>query len=410
MKAFARVAIIILALVAFAVSFAGATVALDVYQPGNAKLTTQVQFEVKPYPEDTTNSVAQRLQDEGLIRNALVFRLWARYKHLDTSLQAGVYNLSPSMTMGQIIAQLQAATPDEIAVTVPDGMRATQYPPYFQGLQKFDAKQFLTIAQSGIEPDGTKLWQKYWFIPQPGPKVAYALEGYLYPAGYYFYPNADATAAVNKMLDQFGIELCPGPANDPTKYIYDAKLCHQNAATINGANIFDLMHKAYPDAKTDTDALRDALIIASLAKREIRYPKDVVGVAAVYHNRYLHALDVNKYPADVGQTFGSDPSVEYARDTDKPPTDPSDPHNWWKGLINISGKDVSPNNPYNLYTHPGTPPGPIANPYWDQMAAGIAPANSPYWYIYSDNCGNMYYAKDSAGFTQIQAQAASAKC
>ncbi|HEX9036518.1 MAG TPA: endolytic transglycosylase MltG [Ktedonobacterales bacterium] len=406
MKAFARVVTVILALALFAAGFAGATAALDVFQPANAKVTTMVKFEVKPYPQDTTNTVAQRLQDEGLIRNALVFRLWARYKHLDRGVQAGVYLLSPSMTMNQIVNTLQSATPDEIAVTIPDGMRATQYPDYIQGLSQFDPKAFLTTAKTGVEPDGTKLWQKYWFIPQPGPNVAYALEGYLYPAGYDFFPNATTTTVVEKMLDQFGIELCPGPSSKPAQYIYDAKLCHQNAATINGTNIFDLMHAAYPDAKSDTDAIHDMLIISSLATKEVRHRKDAVGVAAMYHNRYLHDLDANRYPADVGQAFGSDPSVEYARDTDKPPTNDK----WWKGLVGVSGNDVSPNNPYNTYTHGGMPPGPIASPYWDAMEAGIAPANSPYWYIYSDNCGAIYYAKDFAGFQQIQAQAANAKC
>lgn len=404
MKAFARIVVVILALAMFVAGFAGVTAALDIFQPTNAKVTTVVKFEVSQ--GDTTNSVAQRLQDDGLIRNALVFRLWARYKHLDRGVQAGVYLLSPSMTMNQIIASLQAATPDEIAVTIPDGMRATQYPDFIQGLSKFDANQFLTIAKTGVEPDGTKLWQKYWYIPQPGSKVAYALEGYLYPAGYDFFPDATTTTVVEKMLDQFGYELCPGPNSAPKQYIYDAKQCHAHAATINGANIFDLMHKAYPYAKSDTEALSDALIIASLAKREIKYPKDVIGVAAVYHNRYLHALDPNRYPADVGATFGSDPSVEYARDTDNPPKD----GHWWKGLVNVSGNDVSPNNPYNLYTHPGAPPGPIANPYWDQMAAAIAPASSSYWYMFSDNCGKMYFAKDAAGFQQIQNEAANAKC
>ena len=218
-----------------------------------------------------------------------------------------------------------------------------------RALQKFDAKEFLTIAKTGVEPDGTKFWQKYWYVQQPGSKVAYALEGYLYPAGYYFFPNADAKTVIEKMLDQFGVELCPGPANNPTEYIYDPTQCRQHAATINGKNIFDLMRAAYPDTKSDVAAIHDMLIISSLTAREIKNYSDAAGVAAVYHNRYLHNLDQNKYPADVGRTFGSDPSVEYARDNDNPPTDGK----WWTALINGSGGDISPNNPYNLYTQPG---------------------------------------------------------
>jgi UPF0755 protein len=404
MKAFARIAVAFLALVALVVGFAGGTAALDIYQPTNSKVTALVQFQVMT--GDTTNSVAQRLQDDGLIRNALVFRLWARYKHLDRGIEQGVYLLSPSMSMDQIIAQLQQATPDEIAITIPDGYRATQYPQFFTQLNKFDANQFLTIVKTGIEPDGTKLWQKYWYVEQPSPKVFDALEGYLYPAGYYFYPNATATDVIEKLLDQFGMELCPGPTSTPKAYIYDSKLCRQNAQTINGKNIFDLMRAAYPDTKTDTDALHDALIISSLAAREIKAYKDVPGVAAVYHNRYLHNLDQNKYPSDTGLTFGSDPSVEYARDNEHPPTDGG---KWWAAL-NDSGNNIAKTNPYNLYTQPGMPPGPIANPYWDEIKAGIAPANSPYWYFVSNKCGTILYAKDLAGFSQIESQMNGGNC
>jgi peptidoglycan lytic transglycosylase G len=402
MKAFARVVVFILALAMFVAGFAGVTAALDIFQPTNAKVTTIVRFEV--VSGDTTNTVAQRLQDDGLIRNALVFRLWARYKHLDRGVQAGVYLLSPSMTMNQIIASLQAATPDEIAVTIPEGYRATQYPYFIQGLSKFDANQFLTIAKTGVEPDGTKLWQKYWFIPQPtsGSKVAYVLEGYLYPAGYYFFPDADASTVVEKMLDQFGLELCPGPDSAPKQYIYDAAQCRAHAVTINGANIFDLMRKTYPDAKSDLAAVRDALILSSFAAREIKNYSDAAGVAAVYYNRYQHMVQ------GVGDfvSLGSDPSVEYARDNDNPPKDGK----WWKPLTNVSGNDVSPNNPYNTYTQPGLPPGPIANPFWDEIKAAITPIKSPYFYFVSDKCGKILYAKDSAGFAQIEAQMNSGNC
>lgn len=403
MKGFARVVVVVLALVAFVVSFAGATAALDIYQPTNSKISTQVQFEV--LQGDTTNSVAVRLEKDGLIRNAIVFKLWARYKKLDRGIQAGVYLLRPSMSMNQIIAQLQQATPDEVAVNVPDGLRATQYPYFFQSLQKFKADEFLTIAKTGVEPDGTKLWQKYWYVPQPSSKVAYALEGYLYPALYYFYPNADATTVVEKMLDQFGQELCPSPASKPAAYIYDSAKCHQNAAQINGKSIFDLMRATYTDTKDDVSAIRDMLIVSSFTAREIKYYKDAPGVAGVYYNRYLDIIHAPNGPGDTGLLMGSDPSVEYARDNDKPPSDGK----WWKPLTD-SGTKFSPNNPYNTYVQPGFPPGAIANPFWDEMKAAIAPAQSPYFYFVSNKCGAILYAKTSADFPSITSQMNSGNC
>lgn len=388
MKGFARVVVVFLTLIALVVGFVGATAALDIFQPTNKHITTNIAFEVKS--GDTTASVAQRLQDDGLIRNALLFRVWARYRKLDRGLEQGIYELSPSMTMDGIIQKLQVGKPEEIAVVIPDGLRATQYPAYFQALSGFNADDFLKIAKTGVEPDGTKLWQKYWYIPQPGTKVAYALEGYLYPAGYDFFSSATTTDVVEKMVKQFGEELCPGPASQPDQYITDAKQCHANAVQVNGKNIFDVMHAAYPDAKTDVQALSDALIISSFAVREVKYRKDIPGVAAVYHNRYLTII--GKANGDTGLIMGSDPSVEYARDTVTPPAG-----KWWADLHG-DGNKIAPTNPYNTYTQSGMPPGPIANPDWTEVEGGAAPQNSPNFYFASDKCGQMHYATNNTDF------------
>lgn len=404
MKAFARVVVVILTLAALVVGFAGGTAALDITQPANKNQTALVQFVV--IHGDTALSIGQRLQDDGLIRNGLVFAYWAQYQNLANHLEEGGYLLSPSMPMNQILTQLKTATPIQIKGTVPDGDRATQYPAYLakSNLPNFKASDFLNDAKTGTLTDGTKLWQKYWFIPDLAttPHVYDALEGYLYPSTYDFLPDATADDIVTRMLDQFGMELCPGPASNPTAYLgaSDEAQCRAHAVTIpaqGGKNIFDLMRAAYPDAKTDAQALRDALIIASLTAREINDYKDAPGVAAVYHNRYLHSMDSIKYPSDTGSTFGSDPSVEYARDNETPPSDGK----WWKGLDGVKGSDVAPHDPYNLYTQPGMPPGPIANPLWDELAAGINPPNSPYWYFVSNTCGKIIYGKTQAEFKNV---------
>lgn len=388
MKGFARVVVVFLTLIALVVGFVGATAALDTFQPANKHITTVVAFEVKS--GDTTASVAQRLQDDGLIRNALLFRVWARYRKLDRGLEQGIYQLSPSMTMDAIIKKLQVGKPEEIAVVLPDGLRATQYPSYFTALSNFSADDFLKTAKTGVEPDGTKLWQKYWYIPQPGSKVAYALEGYLYPAGYDFFSSATTTDVIERLVKQFGEELCPGPASQPDAYITDAKQCRANAVQVNGKNIFDVMHTAYPDAKSDVVALNDALIISSFAVREINKVSDLPGVASVYHNRYLNIE--TQGTKDVGFKMGSDPSAEYARDTETPPTDGK----WW--VVVSDANAVAVNNPYNTRTQPGMPPGPIANPDWTEIQGGAAPQASPNFYFVSDKCGNMHYATNYNDF------------
>ncbi|HLY29708.1 MAG TPA: endolytic transglycosylase MltG, partial [Ktedonobacterales bacterium] len=252
MKAFGRIVLVVVTVLVFGVSFAGATVAFDITQPSVSGSTQTVRFVV--VKGDTTTSIADRLQQEGLIRNAELFKLLARYRHLDRSIEPGTYYLSAGMTMDQIVLKLQHGIPDVVEVTVPDALRVTQYPTYITGLPNFDGATFLKIAKTGIEPDGTKLWQKYWYVAQPGEKVAYALEGYLYPDTYEFDRTADTVSVVETMLNELGDQLCPGPVDQPNSYIFNKAQCKAHAIKVGGQNIFTAMEQNY-STTNDTLAL-----------------------------------------------------------------------------------------------------------------------------------------------------------
>src|SRR5215831_4482996 len=182
MKRGGIIATVFFALLALGVGFGGTTAALLVTQPTNPGSTTVVQFTVGD--QEPFSVVAEHLQDAGLIRNALAFKLLAKVRHLDT-VEQGVYELSPGMTMEQILRTLQTGgKADEVLAGVNEGLRVTEYASGFKDLPSFNADEFLQIAKTGIEPDGTKLWEKYWFVMPPSKKVYYALEGYLYPDHY----------------------------------------------------------------------------------------------------------------------------------------------------------------------------------------------------------------------------------
>lgn len=63
---------------------------------------------------------------------------------------------------------------------------------------------------------------------------------------------------------------------------------------------------------------------------------------------------------------------------------------WWQ---QITREDKRINSLYNTYTHPGLPPGPIANPGLSSLKAAADPEDSPYLYYLHDNQGNIHYAK-----------------
>jgi len=84
MKRAALVVTILFALLAFGVGLVGTTVALDVTRPVVSGSNDTITFVVND--GDTSTEIANKLEKAGLIRNALIFRLLARYKHLDSSL------------------------------------------------------------------------------------------------------------------------------------------------------------------------------------------------------------------------------------------------------------------------------------------------------------------------------------
>jgi UPF0755 protein len=61
---------------------------------------------------------------------------------------------------------------------------------------------------------------------------------------------------------------------------------------------------------------------------------------------------------------------------------------------NLRKSDMSLNSPYNTYLHAGLPPGPIANPGIDSLAAALVPAQSSYLYYVSKNDGTHQFSKD----------------
>jgi UPF0755 protein len=415
----ARVTAVILALIAFALGFVGTAAGLEVTQPAVPGSTSVVAFEIKG--GDNSQAIATRLHQQGLIRNTQLFWAFARYKHLDAHLVAGTYNLSPGMTMRQLVAKLSSGQPDqafvdEVQILIPPGLRVTQYPASFVDehgkplLAHFNADNFMKIVTTGVLPDGkTKLSDQFWYVPPKGQNVAFALEGYLFPDTYYFNRPDDEVAVIKRLLSALGEQLCPGPKGSPDAYIHDQQQCKAHAATVGpkNTNIFTEMEQKF-STSDDVQALHDTLALGSIVVREAgKNADDILNIADVYYNRF--ALAQTGYVTPGGDTIVSldaDPTAWYARDTDTPPKDPSQ---WWKPSQD-QARNVDPNNPYNTTNpdHKGLPPGPIAAPAFNVIAAVAAanePTTSPYYFFFHDCTDHKtYYAKTYAEQQTLEQQ------
>lgn len=321
------IAVFLAAIILFAGFWEAWNVINTAFGPPTATQSGQITLVI--YDNETTQQIADDLQAKGLIRNALAFRLWARITGLDTNLQAGVYNLTPGMTVDQIIARLQNGRPDSKNVVVHDGFRLEQIANNMAavGLPNFDKKAFLNYTH---HPDQFPDKAKYPLL-QGIP----SMEGLLYPDTYIVPVTYNTVQVIDLMLNEF------------TQAVQQYNLVAQ--------------------AKQHQLTEYQMIILASIVQREASNSGQMQKIAGIYWN-----LALNPSSETVG-FLSSDPTVEYAYDTDHPP---ANGHYWVDLNTYGTGKTVEVDNRWNTYTHKGFPPTPISSPNLYALKAAASPAKT----------------------------------
>lgn len=348
----AMIAVLVLGLLIFGGVYFAWNTASAVFEPVDAAGPGK-SVKVVIQSGESTQQIADQLQADGLIRNALAFRVWARIKGLDTHLQAGVYsNLNSSMTISDIIDSLLNGQPDEYIVRIPDGWRIQQIANQLatQGLVKFNKQQFLQYTMHPNQfPDAAK-YPILKSIPSGD-----SMEGLLFPDTYYVPVDADAKEVINQMLTEF--------------------------TNVVKQNHLDTQAQAHHMTTYQM------VILASLLEREVIFPQDLSYVASVYWNRIYRPND------ETVSLLEADPTVMYARDSQPNTTA------FWKPLNDVGG-NIAPNSPWNTYTHKGWPPTPICSPNLASLKAAAAPASTNYYFFLSKKDGHNVYANTKAEFDQ----------
>ena len=266
---------------------------------------------------ESVNSIANKLELMGFIRDAVSFRDYLVYAGLDTSIQAGTYKLSAAMSAIDIADELQDATSTEVTFVVLPGWRMEEIASILpsSGLP-IDPNDFFFAVTN--PPNG------FDFL-----SGASSAEGFLHPDSYIFSRETSADELVNELVRQFSLRL--------SREI-------QLGFETQGLTVYQ------------------AVTIASIVEKEAVQKEEAPLIASVYINRL-----------NVGMKLEADPTVQYAIGYN------ALQNTWWTNPL--STINLQFDSPFNTYVYAGLPPSPISNPGMDALSAVAFPAETPYYFF-----------------------------
>jgi UPF0755 protein len=195
----------------------------------------------------TAEDVGGILEEAGVVRSALAFRVAARLQGVGSSLQAGTYDLSTNMTVPNVLDALdRGPIVETIEVTFPEGLELVETSAVAAESLGVNGKEFRSLATGGD-----------FALPPYLPEDVETVEGFLFPKTYEFPAGVDARGVIERLLAQFEAE----------------------AGTLDWSRAEDLGMTPY-----------EIVIVASMIEREARAAEDRPNVSAVIHNRIREGM------------------------------------------------------------------------------------------------------------------------
>jgi UPF0755 protein len=145
---------------------------------------------------DTLSDVAAKLEEAGVINNAFIFELQARYEGYGTEIKTGRYAFESGQDSGEILHKLtvgQAAP--TFTVTIPEGLTIKET----AGTVAAES----SVPGPEIEGAARRTDYGYAFLDNSDVK---STEGYLFPAKYDFEKDVTARQIVDRLLQQYLLE------------------------------------------------------------------------------------------------------------------------------------------------------------------------------------------------------------
>ncbi|MDR1953412.1 MAG: endolytic transglycosylase MltG [Clostridiales Family XIII bacterium] len=293
----------------------------------------------------STTDIAKALEEQGLIRSAIFFKLHSRFTHSDGNYRSGNVNLSRAMSTDEIIealiSEVKDPSGDVTRFTIPEGYNTLQTMRVLVEKGLTNETAFMNEVEHGTFD--------YEFL-RDAPAGPARLEGFLYPETYEVYTDASAHDIIDKMLGQFD----------------------------------KLFKSEYYDKAAEMGiSVRDAVTMASLIERESKTEEERPIMAGVFYNRLK---------ADMA--LQSCASIQYIL---------GEPKEF------LTDADTQIESPYNTYLNKGLPPGPICSPRMASVTAALYPDDNDYiYFVVSEKLDGTHnfsadynkFLKDKAAYQQ----------
>ena len=316
-------------------------------QPVDTAQTELVSFEIEQGA--SVKEVSKALEKEGIIRNSKLFNFYLKFKNV-SGFKSGLYHVSKSMTLDEIIAELSGAGKDKdqnaTKVLIREGEQLTDIAKEVEKSTKYSAEDFMAKVQDEdflrylVQKFPKLLTQSY-----NGYQVKYVLEGYLYPATYDMNDSKTLQMLITEMV----------------------------------AKTDEVMSKYYDKILESDYTLQEIMALASLIEKEGTKLEDRKKISSVFHNRIKENMKLQ-----------TDVSVQYALGEHKEA---------------LSLSDLEVDSPYNLYQNYGVGPGPYNSPSEDSIVAALEPEKTDYLYFLADiHTKEIYYAKTYEEHLELKAK------
>ncbi len=293
-----------------------------------------------------SRTIAKQLAAEKLIRSELAFLVALRYCGNDRHLKAGSYQLQQSMSLLQILNELQKGQVKLKSWTVPEGLTVRDIAGLWEAAGFGTAEAFLRATKSadllrGSGPDRDSNYM--------------SVEGYLFPNTYKFAKGTPVKTVVEMMLAEFNRQ-------------WDETL-REKAKDLNMTR-------------------HEVVTLASIIEKEAQSGTERHRIASVFHNRLKRNW---RLQADPTVIYALEHASDYATETYDDSKEIIAMHSQEKRPLTKA--DLKVDSPYNTYLYKGLPPGPISNPGIASIRAALHPEKTNYLYFVAIGNGLHHFSK-----------------